>query len=113
MNDAVEPTEVTALPVTTAILDASGTIVAVNDTWKDFARQNGLRLRNFGIGANYLQFCGSDGPYPSLSAMDLQELLIGQKKLLTLAIPRQLNGGSPSSDCTSHPISRLALRSCT
>src|SRR4051812_25838628 len=79
--------ELTALPVTAAILDTSGTIVAVNDTWKDFARQNGLRLKNFGIGANYLQFCGSDGPYPSLSAMDLQELLIGQKKLLTLIYP--------------------------
>lgn len=76
-----------ALPVNAAILDTSGTIVAVNDTWKDFARQNGLRLPNFGIGSNYLQFCGSDGPYPSLSATGLKELLVGQKKLLTLIYP--------------------------
>ena len=79
--------ELRALPVNAAILDASGTIVAVNDTWKDFARQNGLRLPNFGVGLNYLQFCESDGPYPSLSAADLKELLSGQKKLLTLIYP--------------------------
>ena len=79
--------ELRALPVNAAILDTSGTIVAVNDTWKDFAQQNGLRLPNFGIGSNYLQFCGSDGPYPSLSATDLKELLVGQKKLLTLIYP--------------------------
>src|SRR5256885_1245128 len=79
--------ELSALPVTAAILDTSGTIVAVNATWKDFARQNGLRLTNFGIGSNYLQFCVSDAPYPSLSATKLKELLAGQKKLLTLIYP--------------------------
>src|SRR4029079_7099975 len=80
--------ELRALPVNAAILNASGTIVAVNDTWKDFARQNGLRLPNFGVGLNYLQFCEfDDGPYPSLSAADLKELLGGQKKLLTLIYP--------------------------
>src|SRR3954468_18537092 len=76
-----------ALPVNAAILNGSGIIIAVNDTWKDFARQNGLRLPNFGIGLNYLQFCVSDASYPSLSAMDLKELLVGQKKLLTLVYP--------------------------
>jgi DNA-binding CsgD family transcriptional regulator len=79
--------ELRALPVNAAILNASGKIVAVNDTWKDFARQNGLRLPNFGVGLNYLQFCESGGPYPSLSAADLKELLVGRKKLLTLIYP--------------------------
>ena len=82
-----EMKELRALPVNVAILDTSGTIVDVNDTWKEFARQNGLRLPNFGIGSNYLQFCVSDGPYPSLSAANLKELLAGQKKLLTLIYP--------------------------
>src|SRR5436305_7433698 len=79
--------ELSALPVNLAILDASGIIVTVNETWKDFARQNGLRLPNFGIGLNYLKFCQSGGPHPSLSAADLKELLSGQKKLLTLIYP--------------------------
>lgn len=34
--------ELKALPVSVAILDASGTIVAVNDAWKDFGRRNEL-----------------------------------------------------------------------
>lgn len=79
--------ELTALPVNAAILDTVGTIVSVNDTWKEFARQNGLRLANFGIGSNYLQFCVPDGQYPSLSATNLKELLVGRKKLLTLIYP--------------------------
>jgi DNA-binding CsgD family transcriptional regulator len=88
MKGAVETLrELKALPVNAVILDASGTIVAVSDTWKDFARQNGLQLPNFGIGLNYLQFCGSDGPYPSLLAADLTELLARRRNLLTLIYP--------------------------
>lgn len=88
MKGAIETLkELKALPVNAVILDASGTIVAVNDAWKDFARQNGLHLPNFGIGSNYLQFCGSDGPYPSLFATDLTELLARRRKLLTLIYP--------------------------
>lgn len=88
MKGAIETLkELKALPVNAVILDASGTIVAVNDAWKDFARQNGLQIPNFGIGSNYLQFCGSDGPYPSLFATDLTELLARRRKLLTLIYP--------------------------
>ena len=46
-----------ALPVSAAILDNSGRILAVNDTWREFARANGLCLPNEGIGADYLQYC--------------------------------------------------------
>ena len=41
------------LPVSVAILDRSGTIVGVNDAWKDFGRRSNLRISNFGVGANY------------------------------------------------------------
>lgn len=88
MNGVVETLkELKALPVNAAILDASGTIVAVNDTWKDFARRNGLRLPNFGIGSNYVQYCGSHGPNSSRFTTDLKELLAGRQKLLTLIYP--------------------------
>jgi DNA-binding CsgD family transcriptional regulator len=79
--------ELNALPVNAVILDDAGTIVAVNETWKEFARQNGLRLPNFGIGSSYLRFCGPDGPYPSLFATDLKDLLARRRKLLTLIYP--------------------------
>ena len=48
------------LPVSVAILDRSGTIVGVNEGWKDFGRRSDLRTANFGVGANYLNYCGSD-----------------------------------------------------
>ena len=46
------------LPVSAVVLDASGTIVAVNDTWKEFGRHNGLCLANWEVGANYLKYSG-------------------------------------------------------
>jgi DNA-binding CsgD family transcriptional regulator len=76
-----------ALPVSAAILDASGTIVAVNDAWKDFGRRNGLRVPNSGIGLNYVRYCGSDHPHSSRLAKDLKQLLAGRLDLLTLIYP--------------------------
>jgi len=76
-----------ALPVGAAILDASGTIVTVNDTWKDFARRNGLRLPNFAIGANYLDYCASDEAQSASLAKDMKALLAGRLALLTLIYP--------------------------
>ena len=52
-----------SLPVSVAILDASGTIAAVNDTWKQFGRRNGLRVPHFAVGSNYLHYCPSDEPH--------------------------------------------------
>ena len=39
-----------SLPVRTAILDARGIIVSVNDAWRKFARANGFGDPSFGIG---------------------------------------------------------------
>ena len=40
-----------------AVLDARGSIVAVNDAWKRFARENGGEDEAFYVGANYLAVC--------------------------------------------------------
>ena len=48
------------LAVSTVVLDRKGKIVGVNDVWKSFGKRNGLRLPNFGIGANYLSYCGPE-----------------------------------------------------
>jgi DNA-binding CsgD family transcriptional regulator len=64
------------------ILDASGVIVAVNDTWKEFGRQNGLRIPNAGVGVNYLQYCAG-----SEFTRELRGLLAGRLDLLTLFYP--------------------------
>jgi signal transduction histidine kinase len=43
-----------ALSAHVAVLDAGGTIVGVNRAWRRFGRQNGLKLRDDGIGSNYI-----------------------------------------------------------
>jgi DNA-binding CsgD family transcriptional regulator len=73
-----------ALPVSVAILDTSGTIVAVNDAWKEFGRRNGLAIPNAGIGSSYLQYCPSG---ESKFTAKLRELLAGRLDLLTLVYP--------------------------
>lgn len=51
-----------ALSAHIAILDASGTIISVNRTWLEFARENGAGS-NVNEGANYLAVCdGAHGP---------------------------------------------------
>lgn len=76
-----------SLPASVAILDASGTIVAVNDAWKQFGRQNGLRLPNSGIDSNYLRYCRSDEPDSRRFVSELRALLSGKRDLLTFIYP--------------------------
>ncbi len=40
-----------------AIIDCAGRIIGLNDGWLQFARQHGGKLRNVGVGANYLEVC--------------------------------------------------------
>ncbi len=45
------------LPLHAAVLDAEGVIVAVNESWRSFARRNGMRDAACGVGASYLGVC--------------------------------------------------------
>ena len=86
MSDASVKVEVPkVLPVSVAILDRSGTIVGVNDAWKEFGRHSGLRLPAFGVGTNYMGYCGS--PDSSRLASDLSSLLAGKIDLVTHIYP--------------------------
>src|SRR5919202_3052742 len=44
------------LPMHVAVIDGSGTIIAVNQAWRDFAKFNGA-VGNVSEGANYLWVC--------------------------------------------------------
>ncbi len=46
-----------ALPDATAVLDTTGPIVAVNNTWRMFALDNGGDPTTTGVGVNYLELC--------------------------------------------------------
>jgi DNA-binding CsgD family transcriptional regulator len=67
------------------MLDRTGSIVAVNNAWKEFARRNGLRLAHYGVGANYLKYCAQDS---SVSLQnEIRDLLAGDSNLLTHIYP--------------------------
>lgn len=46
-----------ALPAHIALLDASGAIVAVNESWNRFGAANVLQSRDFFVGQNYIDVC--------------------------------------------------------
>lgn len=79
--------ELKFLPTSVAILDASGTVVAVNDRWKQFGRRNGLRVLHSAIGSNYLQYCQSEEPNSVRFVGELRALLAGERDLLTFIYP--------------------------
>ena len=89
-----------ALPVSAAILDSSGKILAVNDTWREFARANGLCLPNEGVGANYLQYCAD-----SQFKKDLEAFLAGRRDLLTLVYPCHSPSGKRWFSLSGVPLS--------
>lgn len=43
-----------AIPDSLAVLDRNGSIIAVNDAWRRFGRDNGLRWSEYGVGRSYL-----------------------------------------------------------
>jgi len=49
------------LSATAAVLGASGSIIAVNDSWRRFGAANGLRAGSADVGANYLRACDASG----------------------------------------------------
>jgi PAS domain S-box-containing protein len=76
-----------ALPANVALLDAEGTILAVNDGWRQFAIRNGLLNANAGIGENYLSVCdgasgralnASDTTIASTVAVALRAIIAGK-----------------------------------
>jgi DNA-binding CsgD family transcriptional regulator len=74
-----------ALPVSAAILNRGGTIVEVNDLWKDRGREAGLRTPNFGVGSYYLAFCDWSDHSSLRLRRELHALLDGECDLLTHA----------------------------
>jgi PAS domain S-box-containing protein len=74
-----------------AIIDETGTIVAVNKAWRDFARANGVAAQNYAVGANYLRACDSAaGAYSEEAAPfaeGIRSVLSGQREIFKLEYP--------------------------
>jgi PAS domain S-box-containing protein len=68
-----------ALSAHVSIIDEQGNIIAVNESWRRFADQNGLKDNNYGVGSNYLEVCQSalneDAEQTTLIGSGLRELI--------------------------------------
>jgi len=80
-----------ALPENIAVLDRHGMIIAVNESWRCFARDNGLSWQDCGIGRSYIETIES-AVGPSLegaeeAAEGLRRLLAGSNEVISLEYP--------------------------
>ncbi len=78
-SEAFSHTVLNSLPANIAVLDKDGFIVAVNEAWERFGRENGATPERTGVGENYLAVCQRSIP----SAPEAQSALEGIQAILT------------------------------
>ncbi len=64
-----------ALSAQVAMLDGRGTIMAVNNTWKDFSRASSHTERRHGVGSSYLEVCRRFFNFDPATARELSEAI--------------------------------------
>ncbi len=69
-----------AFPAHVAVLDASGTILAVNDAWERFGAAHGADMARTAVGANYLEVCRAAGVTACEIVDCLEALLRGEQR---------------------------------
>ena len=91
-SEAFQKAVLDSLPAQIAVLDAQGTIVAVNEPWLEFAKINGNPLiEKIGVGVGYLDVCGSacdaNDTYAKAASAGVQAVLTGKRQRFTLEYP--------------------------
>lgn len=89
-SEAFNQAVLNSLEAQIAVLDRNGTIIAVNEAWQRFARQNGGEefLAKTGVGINYLEVCrraqgaGAEGAQEALAG--IQAVLAGASARFSL-----------------------------
>lgn len=70
------------------VVDETGTIIAVNQAWRDFAESNGMLSSDVSEGANYLAVCDAAGndssPEATAIAAGIRDLLEGKRSEFSL-----------------------------
>ena len=74
-----------------AVLDESGTILGVNQSWRQFARAHGADHRAVSAGVNYLRICdearGEGAGVAAAFATGIRDLLAGRRATIELEYP--------------------------
>jgi excisionase family DNA binding protein len=78
------------LPMHVAVIDGSGTIIAVNQAWRDFAKFNGA-VGNVSEGANYLWVCdtatGEQSEYAAAFAEGIRSVFSRDREEFAMEYP--------------------------
>ncbi len=61
-SDALSKAVLNSMMANIAVVDRDGTLIATNESWDSFARQNGSDDALTGVGTNYLNVCGQAVP---------------------------------------------------
>jgi excisionase family DNA binding protein len=79
------------LPAHIAVVDSSGTIVAVNDAWRDFATSNGAIMSKVTEGTNYFEVCdsatGDQSEYAAAFAKGIRSVFSGEREEFEMEYP--------------------------
>lgn len=78
MSTEVAQAALDALTSHIAVLDSTGTIVAVNRAWRAFAEENGSAPERVSEGASYLEVCEHDGEDGRVVAALVRSVLAGE-----------------------------------
>ncbi len=80
-----------SLAAEVAVLDWTGTIIAVNDAWTRFSIENGGKPETAGVGVNYFEVCGSAHDVDALLAEQarngIERVLDGSRESFKLEYP--------------------------
>lgn len=81
-----------SLTMGVAVLDENGTIIAVNEEWKRFARENGGDDQAFYVGTNYLAICESasdcnNSEVAKEVSTGIHDLLSGERREIEVEYP--------------------------
>jgi signal transduction histidine kinase len=94
--EALLRTTLDALSAHIAVLDDTGTVLAVNAAWRRFAEDNGYRGSNYGVGENYLDVCRRSAEVSeeaALTAGALHEIIAGQRTTFRMEYPCEAHDG--------------------
>ena len=79
------------LPAHIAVVDSSGTIVAVNQAWRDFAASNGAIVSRVMEGTNYFEVCdsatGDQSEHAAAFAEGIRSVFSGQREEFEMDYP--------------------------
>jgi PAS domain S-box-containing protein len=88
---------VQVLPACVAVLDDRGKIVVVNQAWIDYCKENGLSVKKYNVGSNYLQLCRKSQSFSRENgpnaAKGIESVIVGRQDSFYLEYPSLSSNG--------------------